>query len=442
MRAERWLTCPPGADDLGPGLGHRQDHGHAGPAARAVRGWRGGAAVQVRAGLHRPRLSPGSDRAGVVQPRQLGDAGWSARRRSRHRPRGPTSSSPKGRWGFSTGWPRRARPGTGASAEVAARMGWPVVLVIDVGGQAQSAAATALGFARYRPDLPVAGVILNRVASPRHERADAAGDGARRASRCWAPCPGAAIWRCPSGTWGWFRRSSTPTLRPRSPTYAAFLRAHVDVDGDPVGGARAPARPGRRPAPAAGAAHRAGAGCGVLVSSTRIFWHGWRAGGAEIAAVFAAWPTRPPTRAPICAGCPAAIRNCTQAGWRRPGGFGPGCRAFAAGQARAWRMRRLHGAWRGAGRQGRRAPPDGGAAGAGHLLRQTRRMHLGYRRASLLAPLPGFAAGAVLRGHEFHYSTILEQPDAPLARVVDAEGAAVPETGIAGAAAFRARSST
>ncbi len=27
--------------------------------------------------------------------------------------------------------------GTGASAEVAARMGWPVVLVIDVGGQAQ-----------------------------------------------------------------------------------------------------------------------------------------------------------------------------------------------------------------------------------------------------------------------------------------------------------------
>lgn len=43
--------------------------------------------------------------------------------------------------------------------------------------------------------------------------------------------------------------------------------------------------------------------------------------------------------------------------------------------------------------------------------------------------MPGFEAGGILRGHEFHYSTILEEPDAPLARVLDAEGAPVPETG-------------
>ena len=43
--------------------------------------------------------------------------------------------------------------------------------------------------------------------------------------------------------------------------------------------------------------------------------------------------------------------------------------------------------------------------------------------------MPGFGPGAGLRGHEFHYSTILEQPDAPLAQVRDAEGATVPETG-------------
>ena len=58
-----------------------------------------------------------------------------------------------------------------------------------------------------------------------------------------------------------------------------------------------------------------------------------------------------------------------------------------------------------------------------------RRLHLGYRRAELLAPAAGHAAGAALRGHEFHYSTILAQPDAPLARVTDAEGNPVPETG-------------
>ncbi len=58
-----------------------------------------------------------------------------------------------------------------------------------------------------------------------------------------------------------------------------------------------------------------------------------------------------------------------------------------------------------------------------------RRMHLGYRHATLLAPIAGSAAGTTQRGHEFHYSTILEQPDAPLAHVVDAQGDLVAETG-------------
>ena len=58
-----------------------------------------------------------------------------------------------------------------------------------------------------------------------------------------------------------------------------------------------------------------------------------------------------------------------------------------------------------------------------------RKMHLGYRLARLTAAVPGYAMGASLRGHEFHYSTILAQPDATLAHVVDAEGEAVVETG-------------
>jgi cobyrinic acid a,c-diamide synthase len=58
-----------------------------------------------------------------------------------------------------------------------------------------------------------------------------------------------------------------------------------------------------------------------------------------------------------------------------------------------------------------------------------RRMHLGYRVATLTAAVPGHHEGARLRGHEFHYATVQEQPDAPLAQVVDATGAFVPETG-------------
>ena len=49
--------------------------------------------------------------------------------------------------------------------------------------------------------------------------------------------------------------------------------------------------------------------------------------------------------------------------------------------------------------------------------------------AILLAPIAGMATGTRLRGHEFHYSTVTRQTDAPLARVTDADGALVAETG-------------
>jgi cobyrinic acid a,c-diamide synthase len=58
-----------------------------------------------------------------------------------------------------------------------------------------------------------------------------------------------------------------------------------------------------------------------------------------------------------------------------------------------------------------------------------RQMHLGYRHARLHAPIGALPAGTALRGHEFHYSTIVEQRDEPLARVEDANGADLPETG-------------
>jgi len=60
---------------------------------------------------------------------------------------------------------------------------------------------------------------------------------------------------------------------------------------------------------------------------------------------------------------------------------------------------------------------------------EKREFHLGYRFAQLRSPIAGFASATALRGHEFHYSTILEQPDAPLADVFDADGQKVPETG-------------
>jgi cobyrinic acid a,c-diamide synthase len=56
----------------------------------------------------------------------------------------------------------------GSTAEIAKWLGAPVLLVIDAGGMARSFAAIADGFARFDPDLRLAGVIANRVGSRSH----------------------------------------------------------------------------------------------------------------------------------------------------------------------------------------------------------------------------------------------------------------------------------
>ena len=59
---------------------------------------------------------------------------------------------------------------TGSSAEIAKLLKLPVVLVLDAGKIARSIAAVVLGFELFDPELHLAGVILNRVASERHFR--------------------------------------------------------------------------------------------------------------------------------------------------------------------------------------------------------------------------------------------------------------------------------
>jgi len=58
----------------------------------------------------------------------------------------------------------------GSSADLARRLGLPVVLVVDGSGTGGSVAATVLGHRRIWPDLDLAGVILNRLAGERHFR--------------------------------------------------------------------------------------------------------------------------------------------------------------------------------------------------------------------------------------------------------------------------------
>ncbi|HHU38909.1 MAG TPA: cobyrinate a,c-diamide synthase, partial [Propionibacterium sp.] len=58
--------------------------------------------------------------------------------------------------------------GAGSTAHVARLTSSPVVLVVDAAHTSRTVGALVHGLATYDPELRVAGVILNRVGSPRH----------------------------------------------------------------------------------------------------------------------------------------------------------------------------------------------------------------------------------------------------------------------------------
>ena len=63
-----------------------------------------------------------------------------------------------------------ALPATGSTAHVAGLVGAPVLLVVDARGQSHSVGALLHGFATFDAATRIAGVILNRVGSDRHEQ--------------------------------------------------------------------------------------------------------------------------------------------------------------------------------------------------------------------------------------------------------------------------------
>jgi len=62
-----------------------------------------------------------------------------------------------------------AADGSGSAAQLAKQLDIPVVLVVDAAKQSHSIAALVRGFKDHDADIQFAGVILNKVGSPRHE---------------------------------------------------------------------------------------------------------------------------------------------------------------------------------------------------------------------------------------------------------------------------------
>lgn len=313
---------------------------------------------------------------------------------------------------------------TGASADIAALLGWPVVLVVDISGQAQSAGAVALGCMAYDERIRVAGVILNKVASERHRRLAAAGM-ERIGLPVFGALPREASLILPERHLGLVQAGETADLHQRLDALADTVAAAVDLDAViAAAGATSLPASGRQMLPLPAPGRRLAIARDAAFSF--VYPHveaGWRAQGTELV------PFSPLADEPPPEGCDAC--------WL-PGGYPElhagrlaGASRFLDGLRAFARTRPVHGECGGYMVLGRSLIDADGVnhAMAGLLSVETsfakRKMNLGYRNAVLATDGPLGAAGSRLSGHEFHYATVISQgEDPPFAEVTDPHGSA------------------
>jgi cobyrinic acid a,c-diamide synthase len=340
--------------------------------------------------------------------------------------RGADIALAEGSMGLFDGVALPGETGTGASGDIAALMGWPVILVIDVTGQAQSAAAVAQGLARFREDVQIGGVVLNKVASARHDALVRAGF-AQAGIPVLGALPRQAGIALPSRHLGLVQAEESTDLEALLVAAGQLVDSYCNLDAI-VATARATQvrsvpPPSTRPPGARIALARDAAFSFVYPHLIE----GWRNAGATILPFSPLGDEAPDNSADCC--------------WL-PGGY-PELHAgrlaantsLRSGMQRFAQTRPVHGECGGymalgAGlvdAQGQRHEMLGLLGLETSFAK--RKMNLGYRLAQLCAPVPGYGVGARLRGHEFHYASILSQPDPPLAEVRDANGLAVAQTG-------------
>jgi len=328
-----------------------------------------------------------------------------------------------------------ASPGetaTGATAEISIRYGWPVILVLDVSGQAQSAAATALGFKSYHPELHLAGVILNRVASPRHDRLCRAGM-EKHGIQVLGALPKRGDLSLPERHLGLIQAAEHPDLEQAITDYADFLAEHIDEDAILCAAAHS-----HHPQPYLDACPPPPAQKIALAQDEAFSFTyphliaGWRQMGAEILPFSPLLDEAPDPDADLiwlAGGYPEL----------HAGRLAQADRCFNAIRAHA-AHKPVHGECGGYMVLGQYLTDK---AGERHQMLgllgletsfEKRQFHLGYRLATRAADTAAFASYhrlgiERLRGHEFHYSRILEQPDKAIFDVQDATGRIVAETG-------------
>ncbi|HEX2654015.1 MAG TPA: cobyrinate a,c-diamide synthase [Xanthobacteraceae bacterium] len=317
---------------------------------------------------------------------------------------------------------------SGAAADLAARFDVPVLLVLDVSGQSQTAAAIARGFVTHDPSVRIGGIVLNRVGSERHRTlvADAI---APLGIPVIGAIPRDETLVLPERHLGLVQAREHADLATKLGHLADMIERHLDLDAI-IGLARpldvqatkntlALPPPGQRIALASDPAF------------TFTYAHlldGWRRAGAEIVPFSPLADQAPPENCDVC--------------WL-PGGYPE---LYAAQLAQAWHFRD------GVSRFAQTRPVHGECGGymvlgetledANHIehpmcgllgIRTSfakRRLHLGYREATLADASVLGPAGACVRGHEFHYASLVSTgDDERLVDLADGQGRALGPAG-------------
>jgi cobyrinic acid a,c-diamide synthase len=309
---------------------------------------------------------------------------------------------------------------TGATADLAARLHLPVLLVLDVSGQSQSAAAVVRGFQSHDPEVRLAGVVLNRVGSERHR-----GLIAEAITALGVPILGAVprenALALPHRHLGLVQAVEHSELDRYLERLAHTAERWLDLDA--IVAAAAPLQ--RAPATRYAALPPPGSRVALAYDAafSFIYTHvldGWRRAGAEIVTFSPVADESPPDDCDCCwlpGGYPELHAGTLAAAHR-----------FRAGLGRFAISRPVHGECGGYMVLGEGIEDAQGVhhAMAGLLGHATsfaqRKLHLGYREARLLSDGAMGSAGSVLRGHEFHYATLVEAgTDEPLAVLSDGQ---------------------
>jgi cobyrinic acid a,c-diamide synthase len=314
--------------------------------------------------------------------------------------------------------------GGGSTADLAAMLGLPAVLVVDAARQGQSVAALVEGFARHRGDVGIAGVIANRLASDRHRAIIAAA-----VEQSGIPLLGAVIndrrLGLASRHLGLVQADEVAEIDAVMDHAARAVARSVDLDA-----LLALARPITAPPPAAPLpplGQRIALASDIAFAFTyRHMLDGWSRLGAELV------PFSPENDEAPAPDADAVFL---------PGGYPElhaerlaGNAGFMHGLARAARRGALiYGECGGYMVLGQGLIDKDGHRHrmAGLLPHETSfaepRLHLGYRRFSHESPLPW---PKLLRGHEFHYAG-LSRPGGgePLFAATDSEGTELPVMG-------------